>query len=176
MGMEYELLYDGHPVSPSGKLRRGTTWEFRPSAAQAAIEIEFGASHLLCCCCCCWRGASEDDDAMADHESFDILVDRRVVEVESDFLSEGEGEGSVYFVPLPGEKTGRIEVRVGAKGASQAILMVDGRRIPTVEELVADAPADDEHHSGHVSMVAPAAATAPTALASASAASASGHS
>jgi hypothetical protein len=72
---------------------------------------------------------------LADHDSFDVLVNNRNTPCESEFLDESEGDGSVYTVPLPNGESARIIVLVGAKGASSARLEYGGKTVQTVEEM-----------------------------------------
>lgn len=72
----------------------------------------------------------------ADHSSYDVLVNRRVVPTEADFLEDGEG--SALTVPLPGGQTCQVMAKVGPKGDCVPLLTYLGDKVLTVEERGAD--------------------------------------
>lgn len=78
----------------------------------------------------------------ADHASYDVLVNRRVVTTEADFLEDGEG--SALAVPLPGGQACQIVAKVGPKGNCAPVLTYFGERVLSVEEQGADATETSE--------------------------------
>jgi len=59
-------------------------------------------------------------------------------------MPDGEGDGSVYTVPLPNGETCDIVVSVTSKGNSTARLVYADATVPTVEEQGAAASASSE--------------------------------
>lgn len=71
----------------------------------------------------------------ADHDSFDVLVNRRIVVCEAEFLDDEEGDGSAYTVPLGGTAgTARIVVLADGRGGSNASLTHNGTLIARLED------------------------------------------
>ncbi len=71
-----------------------------------------------------------------------MLVNRRVVSAEAEFLEEGEG--SAFTVPLFGGQTCQVLAKVGPKGTCVPELVYQGERVPSVEEQGADAAETSE--------------------------------
>ncbi|KAA0176680.1 hypothetical protein FNF27_01961 [Cafeteria roenbergensis] len=159
----YELVVNGERV-PHGDPAKGTMWSFTlrdgPDAGPGG-KAESGGSGAAAA-----SGARAGPDGAApgevetappltscdtagcrvevefDHSTYDVLVNRRVVSAEAEFLEEGEG--SAFTVPLFGGQTCQVLAKVGPKGTCVPELVYQGERVPSVEEQGADAAETSE--------------------------------